>query len=193
VCYRKRLDALVRGVLDFTPQARYPPYTRIRAKELHFEGSSTSRRSDIAALKRRVHEVVRQLQQVSRGGQPSHQSASQRRLGRAKHSLQHQEPGRAAAPVWFGNGRTRPSHFFIGASKQSIYNPEESKARPMPSISCDLRLAEPRAPAGAREHGSAQSRLASGSSSRSQDLTRRAKVVRPLPNGEAVPLITRGR
>ena len=137
--------------------------SRISRKEIHRETSSlkkssTAYRSEIAALKRRVQELERQLRRASRGRGADLPSCSERRLRLARHSLQRQEHGVTTATSWLVSSRMRP---LIGASAQSIYNWEEGKARPraqhMPAI---FALRQPRPSASERDPGEPQSRVA---------------------------------
>ena len=89
--------------------------------------SSTTHRSEIAALKRRVQELQRQLRRVGKGGAAAPAAAANEdtvspgtRFSARSMASQRKRLGLSAA----GCG------LLIGASSQSIYNWEEGKARP---------------------------------------------------------------
>jgi DNA-binding transcriptional regulator YiaG len=106
--------------------------SRISRKEIRRETSSlkksfTTHRSEIAALKRRVLELERQLRQVGRGGKSSPPAAANEdsvsegtRFSAKSMASQRRRLGLSAAECGL----------LIGASAQSIYNWEEGKARP---------------------------------------------------------------
>jgi DNA-binding transcriptional regulator YiaG len=105
---------------------------RVARKEIRREisslkKSSTTHRSEIAALKRRVMELERQLRQAGRGGHSSPAAAandeavnSGTRFSARSMAAQRKRLGLSAAEVGL----------LVGASSQSIYNWEEGKARP---------------------------------------------------------------
>jgi DNA-binding transcriptional regulator YiaG len=108
--------------------------SRISRKEIRRETSSlnkssTTHRSEIAALKRRVLELERQLRRVAvgRGGESSQPAAANEnsespgtRFSAKSMAAQRRRLGLSAAECGL----------LIGASAQSIYNWEEGKARP---------------------------------------------------------------
>jgi DNA-binding transcriptional regulator YiaG len=106
--------------------------SRISRKEIRRETSSlkkssTTYRSEIAALKRRVQELERQLRRASRGGQPAIPAAANEesltpgtRFSAKSMASQRRRLGLSAAECGL----------LIGASAQSVYNWEEGKARP---------------------------------------------------------------
>jgi DNA-binding transcriptional regulator YiaG len=106
--------------------------SRISRKEIRRETSSlkksaTTHRSEIAALKRRVQELERQLRRVGRTG-PSSQPAAVNedsvsqgaRFSARSMVAQRKRLGLSAAECGL----------LIGASAQSVYNWEEGKVRP---------------------------------------------------------------
>jgi len=106
--------------------------SRIARKEIRRETSflkksSTTPRSEIAALKRRVQELERQLRRVGRGGEPVVPAAANEdsvspgtRFSAKSMASQRRRLGLSAAECGL----------LIGASAQSVYNWEEGKARP---------------------------------------------------------------
>ena len=99
----------------------------IRRETASLKKSSTTHRSEIAALKRRVQELERQLRRVGRGGQSSPPPAANEdsispgtRFSARSMAAQRKRLGLSAAECGL----------LIGASAQSIYNWEEGKARP---------------------------------------------------------------
>ena len=106
--------------------------SRISRKEIRRETSalkrsSTTHRSEIAALKRRVLELERQLRRPGRGGQSSSPAAANEdsvspgtRFSARSMASQRRRLGLSAAECGL----------LIGASAQSVYNWEEGKARP---------------------------------------------------------------
>src|SRR5436190_23666846 len=89
--------------------------------------SSTTHRSEIAALKRRVLEPERHLGRLGRGGEPARpidanedSVAPGTRFSAKSMAAQRRRLGLSAAECGL----------LIGASSQSIYNWEEGKARP---------------------------------------------------------------
>jgi DNA-binding transcriptional regulator YiaG len=106
--------------------------SRISRKEIRRETSSlkkssTSHRSEIAALKRRVQELERHLRKVSRAGEPSQPAAANEdsvspgtRFSARSMVAQRKRLGLSAAECGL----------LIGASAQSVYNWEEGKVRP---------------------------------------------------------------
>jgi DNA-binding transcriptional regulator YiaG len=89
--------------------------------------SSSAYRSDIAALKRRVQELERQLRRAGRGREPAVAAAANEdsvssgtRFSARSMASQRKRLGLSAAECGL----------LIGASAQSIYNWEEGKARP---------------------------------------------------------------
>jgi DNA-binding transcriptional regulator YiaG len=99
----------------------------IRRETSSLKKSSTTYRSEIAGLKRRVVELERQLRQVSRRGQSSSPAAANEdsvstgtRFSAKSMAAQRKRLGLSAADCGL----------LIGASSQSIYNWEEGKARP---------------------------------------------------------------
>lgn len=106
--------------------------SRIARKEIRREisslkKSSTTHRSEIAALKRRVQDLERQLRRVGQGGQSSRPAAANEasatpgiRFSAKSMASQRRRLGLSAAECGL----------LIGASAQSIYNWEEGKARP---------------------------------------------------------------
>ncbi len=105
---------------------------RVARKEFRREtsalkNSSATHRSDIAALKRRVLELERQLRRAGRGGESLQPAAANEdsvspdtRFSAKSMASQRRRLGLSAAEVGL----------LIGASSQSIYNWEEGKARP---------------------------------------------------------------
>jgi DNA-binding transcriptional regulator YiaG len=105
---------------------------RVARKEIRRETSllkkaSTTYRSEIAALKRRVLELERQLRRIGKGGRLSEAVAAndemisrRTRFSARSMAAQRQRLGLSAAECGL----------LIGASAQSIYNWEEGKARP---------------------------------------------------------------
>jgi DNA-binding transcriptional regulator YiaG len=105
---------------------------RVACKEIRRETSflkkaSTTYRSEIAALKRRVLELERQLRRVGKGSGRSgavaanDETISQRtRFSARSMAAQRRRLGLSAAECGL----------LIGASAQSVYNWEEGKARP---------------------------------------------------------------
>ena len=108
--------------------------SRISRKEMRRETSSlkkssTTHRSEIAALKRRVQELERQLRRLGRAGESSGSPAANEasispgtRFSARSIAAQRKRLGLSAAECGL----------LIGASAQSIYNWEEGKARPRP-------------------------------------------------------------
>lgn len=106
--------------------------SRISRKEIRRETSSlkkssTTHRSEIAALKRRVFELERQLRRMGRGGDSPAPAAANEdsvapgsRFSAKSMASQRRRLGLSAAECGL----------LIGASAQSIYNWEEGKARP---------------------------------------------------------------
>jgi len=106
--------------------------SRISRKEMRRETSSlkkssTTHRSEIAALKRRVQELERQLRRASRGVEPVAPAAANEdsvspgtRFSARSMASQRKRLGLSAAECGL----------LIGASAQSVYNWEEGKARP---------------------------------------------------------------
>jgi DNA-binding transcriptional regulator YiaG len=99
----------------------------IRRETSSLKKSSTTYRSEIAGLKRRVVELERQLRRVGRGGQSSSPAAANEdsvstgtRFSAKSMAAQRKRLGLSAAECGL----------LIGASSQSIYNWEEGKARP---------------------------------------------------------------
>ena len=106
--------------------------SRLARKEIKRETSalkrsSTTHRSEIAALKRRVHELERELRRTRRGGeQPAKAAANEgsvspgTRFSARSMASQRRRLGLSAAECGL----------LIGTSAQSVYNWEEGKARP---------------------------------------------------------------
>jgi len=105
---------------------------RVARKEIRRENSSlkrasTTHRSEIAALKRRLQELERQLRRVSRGGEPTLPAAAN------EDSV---SPGTRFSARSMASQRKRldlsaaECGLLIGASAQSVYNWEEGKAHP---------------------------------------------------------------
>jgi DNA-binding transcriptional regulator YiaG len=106
--------------------------SRISRKSIRMEisalkKSSTTHRSEIAALKRRVQELERQLRRASRGGEPAIPAAANEdsvspgsRFSARSMAAQRKRLGLSAAECGL----------LIGASAQSVYNWEEGKVRP---------------------------------------------------------------
>jgi DNA-binding transcriptional regulator YiaG len=99
----------------------------IRRETSSLKRSSTSYRSEISALKRRVQELERQLRRTSRAGEPAVADAANEdavspgtRFSARSMASQRKRLGLSAAECGL----------LIGASAQSIYNWEEGKARP---------------------------------------------------------------
>jgi len=99
----------------------------IRRESTSLKKSSTTHRSEIATLKRRVLELERQLRRVGRGGQASKPAAANEdavspgtRFSAKSMASQRRRLGLSAAECGL----------LIGASAQSVYNWEEGKARP---------------------------------------------------------------
>jgi DNA-binding transcriptional regulator YiaG len=99
----------------------------IRRETISLKKSSTTYRSEIAALKRRVLELERQLRRVGRGGESSQAAAANEdsvspgtRFSAKSMASQRRRLGLSAAECGL----------LIGASAQSVYNWEEGKARP---------------------------------------------------------------
>jgi DNA-binding transcriptional regulator YiaG len=104
--------------------------------------SSAAHRSEIAALKRRVVELERQLRRAGRGGQGTAPTAANddsvtpgTRFSAKSMAAQRRRLGLSAAECGL----------LIGASAQSVYNWEEGKARPraqhLPSLPCGAWVA----------------------------------------------------
>jgi DNA-binding transcriptional regulator YiaG len=106
--------------------------SRISRKEIRRETAalkkaSTTHRSQIAALKRRVQELERQLRRVGRAGERAVPAAANEdsvasgtRFSARSMASQRKRLGLSAAECGL----------LIGASAQSVYNWEEGKARP---------------------------------------------------------------
>ena len=106
--------------------------SRISRKEMRRETaslkkSSTTQRSEIAALKRRVQELERQLRRLGRAGESAGAAAANEdsispgtRFSARSITAQRKRLGLSAMDCGL----------LIGASAQSIYNWEEGKARP---------------------------------------------------------------
>jgi len=99
----------------------------IRRETFALKKSSTTYRSEIAALKRRVLDLERQLRRVGWAGESSQQGAANEdsvsagtRFSAKSMAAQRRRLGLSAAECGL----------LIGASAQSIYNWEEGKARP---------------------------------------------------------------
>jgi DNA-binding transcriptional regulator YiaG len=105
---------------------------RVARKEIRRETSllkrsSAAHRSEIAALKRRVGELERQLRRASKGGQRAVPAAANEdsvapgtRFSARSMAAQRRRLGLTAAECGL----------LIGASAQSVYNWEEGKVRP---------------------------------------------------------------
>ena len=99
----------------------------IRRETTSLKKSSTTHRSEIAALKRRVQELERQLRRAGRRGEPPAPTAANEdpvspgtRFSAKSMASQRRRLGLSAAECGL----------LIGASAQSVYNWEEGKARP---------------------------------------------------------------
>ncbi len=99
----------------------------IRRESSSLKKSSTIHRSEIAALKRRVRELERQLRRLGRVGDSAKPTAANEdsvspgtRFSAKSMAAQRRRLGLSAAECGL----------LIGASSQSIYNWEEGKARP---------------------------------------------------------------
>jgi DNA-binding transcriptional regulator YiaG len=99
----------------------------IRRETASLKKSSTTHRSELAALKRRVQGLERQLRRAGRGGQSTGSGAANEdsaspgtRFSAKSMAAQRKRLGLSAAEC----GR------LIGASAQSVYNWEEGKVRP---------------------------------------------------------------
>src|SRR5580765_5466060 len=99
----------------------------IRRETASLKKSSTTHRSDIAALKRRVQELERQLRRVAQGPERSVPAAANEdsvspvtRFSAKSMAAQRKRLGLTAAECGL----------LIGASAQSVYNWEEGKVRP---------------------------------------------------------------
>jgi DNA-binding transcriptional regulator YiaG len=99
----------------------------IRRETAAFKKSSTTHRSEIAALKRRVQELERRLRHVARGVERSAPPAANEdsvtsgtRFSARSMAAQRKRLGLSAAECGL----------LIGASAQSVYNWEEGKVRP---------------------------------------------------------------
>ena len=99
----------------------------IRRETASLKKSSTSHRSEIAALRRRVVELERHLRRIGRGGEAVKPTAANEdsvspgtRFSAKSMAAQRRRLGLSAAECGL----------LIGASSQSIYNWEEGKARP---------------------------------------------------------------
>jgi len=99
----------------------------IRRETAALKKSSTTHRSDIAALKRRVQELERQLRRVAQGSEPLLPAAANEdsaspgtRFSAKSMAAQRKRLGLTAAECGL----------LIGASAQSVYNWEEGKVRP---------------------------------------------------------------
>ena len=99
----------------------------IRRETLSLKKSSTTHRADIAALKRRLHELERQLRRVGGAAESSGPAAANEdsvapgsRFSARSMASQRRRLGLSAAECGL----------LVGASAQSIYNWEEGKARP---------------------------------------------------------------
>ena len=100
---------------------------QIRRETSTLKKSSTTHRSEIAVLERRVQELERQLRRASRAGAPSVPAAANEdsvspsmRFSARSIASQRKRLGLSAAECGL----------LIGASAQSVYNWEEGKARP---------------------------------------------------------------
>ena len=128
--------------------------SRVSRKEMRRETSSlkkssTTHRSEIAALKRRVQELERQLRRLGRAGESAGAAAANEdsispgtRFSARSITAQRKRLGLSAMDCGL----------LIGASAQSIYNWEEGKARP--------RAQEPGSTTSERDPGEPQSCLA---------------------------------
>jgi len=99
----------------------------IRRETSFLKKASTTYRFEIAALKRRVNELERQLRRIGKGSGPAdavaaNDETSSRRTRFSARSMaaQRRRLGLSAAECGL----------LIGASAQSVYNWEEGKARP---------------------------------------------------------------
>jgi DNA-binding transcriptional regulator YiaG len=99
----------------------------IRRETTFLKKSSTTYRSEIAALKRRVQVLERQLRRVGRAGEPAVPATANEdsvspgtRFSARSMASQRKRLGLSAAECGL----------LIGASAQSVYNWEEGKARP---------------------------------------------------------------
>jgi len=99
----------------------------IRRETSHLKKASTTYRSEIAALKRRVVELERQLRRAGKGSGPPGAVAAndgtldeRTRFSARSMAAQRRRLGLSAAECGL----------LIGASAQSVYNWEDGKARP---------------------------------------------------------------
>jgi len=99
----------------------------IRRETSSMKKSSTTHRSEIAALKRRVQELERQFRRVGRAGEAAKPAAANEdsvapgtRFSAKSMAAQRRRLGLSAAECGL----------LIGASAQSVYNWEEGKVRP---------------------------------------------------------------
>jgi DNA-binding transcriptional regulator YiaG len=99
----------------------------IRRETASLKKTSASYRTDIAALKRRVQELERQIRRAGQGGGPSKPAAANdetiaegTRFSARSMAAQRKRLGLSAAECGL----------LIGASSQSVYNWEEGKVRP---------------------------------------------------------------
>ena len=99
----------------------------VRRETAPLKKSSATHRSDIAALKRRVQDLERQLRRVAQGSKPSVPAAANEdsvspgtRFSAKSMAAQRKRLGLTAAECGL----------LIGASAQSVYNWEEGKVRP---------------------------------------------------------------
>jgi DNA-binding transcriptional regulator YiaG len=99
----------------------------IRRETFSLKKSSTTYRSEIASLKRRVQDLERQLRRLGRGGEGAQPAAANEdsvapgtRFSAKSMAAQRKRLGLTAAECGL----------LIGASTQSVYNWEEGKVRP---------------------------------------------------------------
>ena len=115
----------------------------IRRETSFLKKASTTYRFEIAALKRRVNELERQLRRIGKGSGPAdavaaNDETSSRRTRFSARSMaaQRRRLGLSAAECGLLPQRRRlglsaaECGLLIGASAQSVYNWEEGKARP---------------------------------------------------------------
>ena len=128
----------------------------IRRETASLKKSSTMYRSEIAALKRRVHELERQLRRAAgEGSRPPQLRRTKTPSRQAPASARRAWP--RTAPPWFVGRRMRPSHRRIRAVGLQLGGGQGASARPAPTG--DLCAQEAGAPTSQRDPGEPQGRL----------------------------------
>ncbi len=110
---------------------------RVARKELRgdtarFKKASAQYRSDIAALKRRITELEKQLGKLSRQSRKAGAKAEAEAPGTGRSSLRFSPKGLAAQRKRLGLSAAQVAAL-LGVSGQSIYKWEDGKARPRAS------------------------------------------------------------